>query len=99
MRSYDSRLFICLHQFIIEDRQQNIEEFKYLAKSNINDKDNEIENYIIQACLIKISPNSPEFNNIEQSLTIYFNPLSLVCNQETVSILINFSTTVSNLLK
>lgn len=45
---------------------------------------------MIQACFSMTFPGSPEYNNIDQSLELYFNTLHLMCNREVVAILIDF---------
>jgi hypothetical protein len=125
MRTFDTAVFLTLHEFLIEDLYQqhmnkhntaNLSQFKYLARSFeiSNDSTGPLQHAsgtgrssghkrgnsrqekgdMIQACLNIVSVNSPTYDGTEASLSLYFNSLHLICNRETVVLLIDFATQI-----
>src|SRR5690606_11984035 len=89
----------------IEDcKQTSDSEFKYLATSEVGQfwkKEGEADfgatrlreeeaKDMIQASFLITRRDSPEYENVDQSLALHFNTLHLICNRETIVVITDF---------
>lgn len=80
---------------MIEDRQQQWgKEFSFLATSISEKGSLNREADMIQARYSIVQRNSPEYDNLDQSVSLHFDTLHLHCNRETVMLLMQFTNSI-----
>eukprot|EP01117_Protostelium_nocturnum_P009173 TRINITY_DN3284_c0_g1_i3.p1 TRINITY_DN3284_c0_g1~~TRINITY_DN3284_c0_g1_i3.p1 ORF type:complete len:3093 (+),score=888.87 TRINITY_DN3284_c0_g1_i3:80-9358(+) len=109
-RTFDLSFKIGLQQVVVDDHYQTHgEQFKYLA-SSLGSLENHYGNVKVQQSLEKKNKeealafveykrwqkNSPEYKNLDQSLSMKFNTLGIMFNRETIVLLIETLTSITS---